>query len=424
MVSARVLYDVSQLGLLWYLPPGQSYGLARMTSQLVPRLLGSGGDGEIAATALDHAIECSRLMARDFPDQLPALLNPRSSRCDLAATDYLGRRYHGEQHPALWPRTVRKLLGAYQRRRMRYDNVLGSAVSEARLLHREILIDFDAAEFPGLRTLVTVHDLIPIQYPQWGEGGDALGARLRAAGAQGADFLCISEEVRHGLIDFLKISEQRTHLVHQAADAEHFYPAHDPAGLDRVMKRYNLPDSGRYFIGLSSFAPRKNIETMIRAFALMTVDRAADDDLHLVLAGHVTEAERARAEALAEECGIGGQVRVVGAFSDHDIAPMISQSLGFVFLSLAEGFGLPPLEAMMCGSAVICSDATSLPEVVGEAALRVDPLDREAVAEAMLRLATDHQLRADLEKRSLARAAEFSWDRCAQDVKNAYAAML
>ncbi len=424
MVSARVLYDVSQLGLLWYLPPGQSYGLARMTSQLVPRLLGGDGDVEIAATALDHAIECSQLMARDFPDQLPALVNQRTSRSDVAATNYLGQRYHGEQRPALWPRTVRKLLGEYQRRRIRNDGEVRTALSEARLLHREILIDFDAADFPGLRTLVTVHDLIPIQSPQWSGDGEALSVRLRTAERQGADFLCISEDVRHGLIDFLKISEDRTHRVHQAADAEHFFPANEPAELERVKKLYDLPTSGRYFFGLSSFAPRKNIETMIRAFSLMAKEQAAGDDLHLVLAGHVTEAERVRAEALAEECGIFGRLRIIGAFSDRDIAPMISHSLGFVFLSLAEGFGLPPLEAMMCGSAVICSTATSLPEVVGDAALLVDPLDQEAIADALLRLATDDELRADLEKRSLARAAEFSWDRCAQDVQNAYAAML
>jgi len=424
VVSARVLYDVSQLGLLWYLPPGQSYGLARMTSQLVPRLLGSGGDGEIAATALDQAIECTRVMARDFPGQLPALVNQRKSRRDLAATDYLARRYHGEQRPALWPRTVRKLLGDYQRWQIGRDREVRTALREARLLHREILIDFDAADFPGLRTLVTVHDLIPIQYPQWGGDGGALAERLRTAQRQGADFLCISGDVRHALIDFLKISADRTHLVHQAADPDHFYPAKAPGELDRVKRHYDLPDSGRYFLGLSSFAPRKNIETMIRAFALMANDQATGDDLKLVLAGHVTAAERARAEALAEECGIGGHLRVIGAFSDSDIAPMISHSLGFVFLSLAEGFGLPPLEAMMCGSAVICSDATSLPEVVGDAALRVDPLDRDAVAAAMLRLATDDELRADLEKRSLARAAGFSWERCAQDVRDAYAAVL
>jgi len=424
MVSARVLYDVSQLGLLWYLPPGQSYGLARMTSQLVPRLLSSDGDVEIAATALDHAIECSRLMARDFPDQLPALVNPRMGRWDLAATNYLGRRYHGEQRPALWPRTVRKLLGDWQRRGASRAGAVRAALDDARILHREILIDFDPADFPGLRTLVTVHDLIPIQYPQWGGDGEALAARLRTAERQGADFLCISEDVRHALTDFLKISTDRTHLVHQAADAQHFYPANEPVEFERVKKRYDLPDSGRYFFGLSSFAPRKNIETMIRGFAQMAADQTADKDLRLVLAGHVSEAERARVRALAGECDISDRLHIIGAFSDRDIAPMISYSLGFVFLSLAEGFGLPPLEAMMCGSPVICSSATSLPEVVGDAALLVDPLDGEAIAGALLQLATDEVLRSDLKERSLARAGEFSWDRCARDVHNAYAAML
>jgi glycosyltransferase involved in cell wall biosynthesis len=231
--------------------------------------------------------------------------------------------------------------------------------------------------------------------------------------------------VRADLIDYLGISESRVGVLHQAADAEVFFPRRDNEALAALRRKYPaLPADGRYFFSLSSFTPRKNIAALIEAFAAALQGGADDGDLYLVLGGYLTERQQASILGLAPNAAVRERVRIVGGVDDADFAPLLSPTLGFVFLSLAEGFGLPPLEAMMCAAPVICSNATSLPEVVGDAALCVEPDDVDAAAAAMCRLANDETLRSDLSARGVERAAQFSWDRCAEDVKAAYLATL
>jgi glycosyltransferase involved in cell wall biosynthesis len=130
--------------------------------------------------------------------------------------------------------------------------------------------------------------------------------------------------------------------------------------------------------------------------------------------------ERAVAEARAQ----GARVVMAGFVPDGDLAALYSAALGFVFPSLHEGFGIPPLEAMQCGTPVIASNRSSIPEVVGDAALVVDPQDADALSHAMYRLYNEPVLREDLRARSLARAALFSWDRTAAETLAVYRAAI
>jgi glycosyltransferase involved in cell wall biosynthesis len=136
--------------------------------------------------------------------------------------------------------------------------------------------------------------------------------------------------------------------------------------------------------------------------------------MQLVIAGKrgwLTEAIERR----AAELGVAERVRFAGYVADDDLPALLSGALGFVFPSLYEGFGMPVLEAMACGAPVLTSTSSALPEVAGDAALLVDPADTATIAAGLARLATDAALRADLRARGLARAAQFTWERCAEE---------
>jgi glycosyltransferase involved in cell wall biosynthesis len=125
-------------------------------------------------------------------------------------------------------------------------------------------------------------------------------------------------------------------------------------------------------------------------------------------------------EDLVQALGIGDKILLTGPLADGDLAALYSGAKLFLFPSLCEGFGLPPLEAMACGTPVVCSNATSLPEVVGDAALTVDPHDVEALAEAIGRVLSEPKLAAELRTRSLERAQQFTWQRTARETMGVY----
>jgi glycosyltransferase involved in cell wall biosynthesis len=169
----------------------------------------------------------------------------------------------------------------------------------------------------------------------------------------------------------------------------------------------------RYLLYVGTVQPRKNLERLIDAFALVA-DRPELAGVQLVIAGGrgwLSEGVERR----AAERGLAGRVRLSGYLPDADLPALLSGALAFVFPSLYEGFGMPVLEAMACGAPVLTSTTSSLPEVADDAALLVDPSDTAAIAAGIARLAADGGLRADLYARGLARAAAFTWDRCARE---------
>jgi glycosyltransferase involved in cell wall biosynthesis len=242
------------------------------------------------------------------------------------------------------------------------------------------------------------------------------------SGFRRTDFaICISEHVKWDACEYLKLLPDRVFVAPLAADRGKFYPCDDPARFDDVRTRYNIRGEAPYFLSLTAVEPRKNLPALIRAFAQLQAQESAAREILLVLVGSAAtpEQEQSLAAAIAAN-NVSDNVIVTGFVADEDLAPLYSGALAFVFPSLAEGFGLPPLEAMQCGTAVVCSDRTSLPEVVGDAALLVNPEDVDAIAGAMLQLLGNEPLRARLSAASIARAERFSWSRCADDHVRAY----
>ncbi len=191
--------------------------------------------------------------------------------------------------------------------------------------------------------------------------------------------------------------------------------ASDPA----VQERFGLPR--RYFIFVGTIQPRKNLGRLLRAFA--GVRRWTDPDVGLVLVGNPGPSAT-NLRQLAKMLGIDDHVFWTGYISEHERKVLVAGAVAFVFPSLYEGFGMPVLEAMALGVPVVASSSSSLPEVVGDAGLLVDPYDEDALAGSLAHLLVDNALRESLIERGRWRAPTFTWDRCARDVADTFDAAL
>lgn len=263
-------------------------------------------------------------------------------------------------------------------------------------------------------SVVTIYDLIPLVFPEGFSAGQRLifrlmvGLALRTARA----VIAISAATRADLVRYFNLSPERVHVTPLAADAS-FYPR-PPAEVAAVRARYGLPDQYVLYVGINK--PHKNLPRLIEAYAKIGVAPP------LVLAGR-EDARYPQTRERVETLGLGGRVYFPGDIASADLPALYSGASLFVFPSLYEGFGLPPLEAMACGAPVVCSDRASLPEIVGDAALTFDPYDVDAIASALRHALDDPDLRASLRQRGLAQVAQFSWDRTAQETLRIYRAL-
>ncbi|NLE76691.1 MAG: glycosyltransferase family 4 protein [Chloroflexi bacterium] len=270
---------------------------------------------------------------------------------------------------------------------------------------------------PTCPTLVTVHDLIPLLLPAY--RGGALGAlylRLVSASARRARLvLTDSEASRRDIARRLGIPGQRLRAIPLAAD-QRFHRVSDPALRESVRRRYGLP--ARFILYLGGFDQRKGVETLLQAFARWPISVGQGPDAPcLALAGRLPTKKSPLFPdplALAAQLGLGQRVLFPGWVEDADKAALYSLADFFVFPSFYEGFGLPVLEAMACGAAVIASSAASVPEIVGEAGVLVPPGDAATLAQAMAELWQDAQAREAWGRRAQQRAAQFSWAEAAR----------
>jgi glycosyltransferase involved in cell wall biosynthesis len=189
-----------------------------------------------------------------------------------------------------------------------------------------------------------------------------------------------------------------------------------------VRQRYGILENP-YFLSVCTLEPRKNLASVVRAFCDL-VRQNKLPDLKLVLVGIAGWKPERMNEALESAGELRSRIIITGYVPDKDLSPLYSGAMGFVYLSEYEGFGLPPLEAMQCGVPVITSNTSSLPEVVGDAGVMLDPNDIRGLTETLLDLYLHEDRRQELARRSKVRAACFSWDRCVSQVVEAYRAAL
>ncbi|MBX5451379.1 glycosyltransferase family 4 protein [Thermogemmatispora sp.] len=278
----------------------------------------------------------------------------------------------------------------------------------------------------AMPVVVTVHDVIPWHIPIYRAGAkiEAYMRLIEYAVRRATLIITVSEHAKRDIIDTLKLPAERIRVIYEAA-GEEYQPVRDPEQLARARARYGLAEDQRYVFYLGGLDVRKNVPQLVRAFARV-YQRLGEPDLRLLISGDPDRQRGPRfsdPRPLAAELGIADKV-IVRFVHDEDKAALYSGAGLFVFPSLYEGFGLDPLEAMACGAPVVCSNRTSLPEVVGDAALCVDPTDLDALTDAMYAVLSDMKLEADLRARSLRRATQFSWQRTASETLAAYEAAL
>jgi glycosyltransferase involved in cell wall biosynthesis len=274
--------------------------------------------------------------------------------------------------------------------------------------------------FPRTPTVVTIHDVIPLRLPAYRTGAKVKAyMRLAARAAHHATLIItVSQHAKQDMIDALHLPAERIRVTYEAAGDE-YRPIIDPTILAQARARYNVGE--RYIFYLGGLDQRKNVPQLVRAFAHL-YKQLDQPDLQLLISGNPDKQKGSffpDPRPVAAELGISDQV-IYRFVEDADKPAMYSGASLFVFPSLYEGFGLDPLEAMACGAPVVCSNRTSLPEVVGDAAITVDPDDTHALVAAMRSVLTDSSLANDLRARSIQRAAQFSWRKTATETLAAY----
>jgi len=264
------------------------------------------------------------------------------------------------------------------------------------------------------RCVVTVHDLGYHYYPEahtlFQNAYLRWSTRYNARTA--SRVLADSEATCQDLIRYYQIPEEKIRVVYPGRD-ESLARVTDPATLSAVSARYGL--FGPYLLYVGTLHPRKNLARLVQAFASLPDSlRSQFPGLRLVLAGQKGWLYQDIMDQV-HKLGLKSRVVLTGYVPDEDLPALLSGALAFAFPSLYEGFGFPVLEAMACGVPVVCSDSSSLPEVAGDAALLVDPLDIDALAGALAQVMVDEGLRRRLVGRGFQRIQRFSWRRCAQE---------
>jgi glycosyltransferase involved in cell wall biosynthesis len=267
------------------------------------------------------------------------------------------------------------------------------------------------------RSVVTIHDCIHLMFPQYLPNRLALAyarTSIRLAAKRATRVLTVSESSKRDILRFVDAPAGKIDVIYNAYD-ERFGVEPCEEDVVRVRERYQLHDEFVLYAG--NVKPHKNLERLIEAFHL--VRKRGLDHLKLVLIGDEISRYAALRRAVHHH-QLHKYVRFLGYMPEATLAVMYRLAGVFVFPSLYEGFGLPPLEAMASGTPVVTSNLSSLPEVTGDAAVLIDPYDPSAIAAGIRSVLTDETLRRDLRRKGLARAQQFSWEQSVRRVREIY----
>jgi glycosyltransferase involved in cell wall biosynthesis len=268
------------------------------------------------------------------------------------------------------------------------------------------------------RSVVTIHDCIHLRFPQYLPNRAAYAyarGSLWVATHRSSRVLTVSEASKRDILRYFRIPDGKIDVIYNAID-ERFGQEPRPEDLARVRERYQL--DGRFILYAGNIKPHKNLERLIEAFQSLRRDGQFEQVRLLIIGDQISKYATLRRAVHRHK--LHQHVRFFGFVPDETLACLYRLASLFVFPSLYEGFGLPPLEAMASGTPVVTSNVSSLPEVVGDAALLIDPYEPESIADAMRRVLSDDALRDSLRARGFARAREFSWDRSIRRVREIY----
>lgn len=257
--------------------------------------------------------------------------------------------------------------------------------------------------------VVTVLDVIPLTFPGESPMPVCWNYRYRVPKIlkNASLLITISDYSKRDVERYFNIDPQKMHTVYLGYDTKTFAPKKD----SQILARYGLTSKG-YILSVGNASPRKNLNNLINAYS-----RIQEKVPHkLVLCGSKTRKEARQLQELISQYGLSRRVILIDYVPYADLPVLYTGAVLFVYVSLYEGFGLPILEAMACGTPVLASAATSIPEVAGDAALLVDPVDVEAIGHAIMEIISNKNLIRDLSSKGLKRCNKFTWEDAARKI--------
>jgi glycosyltransferase involved in cell wall biosynthesis len=342
------------------------------------------------------------------------LLSPRFKNSSVSRFPQLSDRFQNKE-----------VVSALRRLGENFESLWWEQIGMVRECHREGIEllhcpYFAAPLFLPARTVVTVHDVITLVMPEYRVRRESrMYSSLVAFTVRRADaIITVSDYSKRDIMRTLQIPEDRIHVIGNAVDTS-CRPVSDARKIENVRERYGI--GPKYLLYFGGFDVRKNVDRLLDAYAALP--ESTRNEYQLVIAGRLLYPGHPLypdPRPRIRELGLEDHVVVTGQIREQDKAPLYSAATLYVFPSLYEGFGIPVLEAMACGAAVITSNLSALPEVAGEAARLVDPYDTQAISNAIGELLENEPLREELRERALARAQHFSWKRVAQQTLDVY----
>lgn len=274
-----------------------------------------------------------------------------------------------------------------------------------------LFFNYYVPPFAEGKSVVVIYDTVVNDLPETmgAKTQFALKHTLKKSIKRAEKIITISEFSKERIMYHYRVPEEKISVVPCGYRSDIFHSDYEKTDIEAVKKKYGI--EYEYFLYLGTLEPRKNIERLIKARELLKKD--FEDCPKLVLAGGKGWLYDGIFE-LVKNMNLENSVIFTGYVEDNDVPLLMSGATAFCFPSLYEGFGMPPLEAMACGVPVIASDISSLPEVVGDAALLVDPLSVDSIAEALKKIAFDKELRSELSKKGLSQCKKFSWKQSAE----------
>ncbi|MBW4472828.1 MAG: glycosyltransferase family 4 protein [Stenomitos rutilans HA7619-LM2] len=424
----RVAYDASVLGM-GYLNPKARTGIFRMVEALLLELVAH-SNLEIKVISFDSEstfwdnIGTSLYIKNLYPSLAKNFQSVYSSRFNLYAL---------YTHVVTWQRSLIK--ASTPDRIWLYKSARAMQILFEKVARLDMEAQFHSASFDlyhslyyplpsraitgNISRILTVHDLIPVLFPQFviPRVYQRCVATLNSIDRDRDWIICNSQYTKQDFCEYTGMDGDRVFVTPLAA-ADFFQPVTDTALIASTLQRHQIPNYP-YLLSLATLEPRKNLGFLIRCFSQIIQDAPALD-LNLVLVGVSGWQTAEIFQAARHNPQLRSRIIFTGYLPDRDLSAIYSGATAFVYPSLYEGFGLPPLEAMQCGTPVITASTSSLPEVVGDAGILIDPTQEDDLCQAILNVMHDAQRRADLSQRATQRASQFSWASCAQQTAEIY----
>lgn len=316
-----------------------------------------------------------------------------------------------------------RIYSSWMPRRMVFEWMHKTQWPQDYLLGSPDLVHSVAFTSPPLKKgklVVTIPDMTFETHPQFhfDENIKFCREQSRLAARRADLIIAVSEQTKHDIIHILGIPAERIRVTYLAASSV-YKPFKDQNEVREVLNKHGVNTPYILFVG--AIEPRKNIAGLIRAYD--SLDAGLKETFKLFIIG-ASGWHNVEVYNLVSELGLQEKVKFLGFVPDEDLVFFYNGASVFVYPSFYEGFGIPVVEAMACGAPVITSNTSSLPEVVGEAGIMIDPGDIQGIADAMSKVLTDSSLQEELQKKSLERAKQFSWRRCAAETLAAYKSII